>query len=762
MTAICTLDTWRDNVAGYKASRGKGFKAINRWANQCLVRCISAWGLHTREKRRKCIVMRKVLIRMKQQETMLAFDTWASNVAELQHNLIRMSKILLRMRNLLLASTLQTWLDNSNSQRSERLEEQRKRSLMQHAVSRVLHRSLSLALLQWAENSQQQMRLRKLASARNTRILCEAICAWEAWIAVENILRARQCRITARIRHHALTSWELQAYTLRVAARRHVRAIEMSVCLLRKQLAASFSLWQNLSQVLSAARSAADRRMNKFERALCAGCIECWVTLVLWAIRKVEVRSRIVRRWGYSGLFPGSPSHALLAWRQTALCRKMLRYHLTKGVAMHLRNIRKRCLLSWSEYADTKARLSRIHLRVRKSAQKLRLHDILWQWKKAAQEYAARDRWRARISLTEPRMGFCAPRRADRAWQRALLGDWLHLSASARGRGRLQSALVARWIYRSVRRSWGAWQQCWLVGDGVCRLRRRVLWRQSMCTVAVALTGWRDHYEWKVWIRRRENRIHHGHEARRLRHAFMAWGLEWGKVEARCRVEAVSSTRHASFVQHDVLHNWLLRKQQSVRYWASVERRVMRYMSFVMEEWLAAAGHQHLRILKHFRASALQKRRERDLKRCCVFAWRRWVRVICQAFYKSTLILYTTIQNAFWKWALSVPKPDTQQCINCFAVTHRCNDVLVTVLTIYITSAHDSSGQVCLMTRSTIMWLGCSKWHPIHNQADNCCAKSCKNAQHSACLLTKTEKCFEYSSLHEDAHLFLCMWQSAM
>ena len=659
MTAICTLDTWRDNVAGYKASRGKGFKAINRWANQCLVRCISAWGLHTREKRRKCIVMRKVLIRMKQQETMLAFDTWASNVAELQHNLIRMSKILLRMRNLLLASTLQTWLDNSNSQRSERLEEQRKRSLMQHAVSRVLHRSLSLALLQWAENSQQQMRLRKLASARNTRILCEAICAWEAWIAVENILRARQCRITARIRHHALTSWELQAYTLRVAALRRVRAIEMSVCLLRKQLAASFSLWQNLSQVLSAARSAADRRMNKFERALCAGCIECWVTLVLWAIRKVEVRSRIVRRWGYSGLFPGSPSHALLAWRQTALCRKMLRYHLTKGVAMHLRNIRKRCLLSWSEYADTKARLSRIHLRVRKSAQKLRLHDILWQWKKAAQEYAARDRWRARISLTEPRMGFCAPRRADRAWQRALLGDWLHLSASARGRGRLQSALVARWIYRSVRRSWGAWQQCWLVGDGVCRLRRRVLWRQSMCTVAVALTGWRDHYEWKVWIRRRENRIHHGHEARRLRHAFMAWGLERGNVEARCRVEAVSSTRHASFVQHDVLHNWLLRKQQSVRYWASVERRVMRYMSFVMEEWLAAAGHQHLRILKHFRASALQKRRERDLKRCCVFAWRRWVRVICQAFYKSTLILYTTIQNAFWKWALSVPKPDT-------------------------------------------------------------------------------------------------------
>ena len=89
--------------------------------------------------------------------------------------------------------------------------------------------------------------------------------------------------------------------------------------------------------------------------------------------------------------------------------------------------------------------------------------------------------------------------------------------------------------------------------------------------------------------------------------------------------------------------------------------------------------------------------------------------------------------------------------------SHRCNDVLVTVLTIYITSAHDSSGQVCLMTRSTIMWLGCSEWHPIHNQADNCCAKSCKNAQHSACLLTKTEKCFEYSSLHEDAHLFLCM-----
>ena len=85
----------------------------------------------------------------------------------------------------------------------------------------------------------------------------------------------------------------------------------------------------------------------------------------------------------------------------------------------------------------------------------------------------------------------------------------------------------------------------------------------------------------------------------------------------------------------------------------------MRYMSFVMEEWLAAASHQHLRILKHFRASAFQKRRERDLKRCCVFAWRRWVRVICQAFYKSTLILYTTIQNAFWKWALSVPKPDT-------------------------------------------------------------------------------------------------------
>ena len=112
--------------------------------------------------------MRKVLIRMKQQEAMLAFDTWASNVAELQHNLIRMSKILLRMRNLLLASTLQTWLDNSNSQRSERLEQQRKRSLMQHAVSRVLLRSLSLALLQWAENSQQQMRLRKLASARNT------------------------------------------------------------------------------------------------------------------------------------------------------------------------------------------------------------------------------------------------------------------------------------------------------------------------------------------------------------------------------------------------------------------------------------------------------------------------------------------------------------------------------------------------------------------------------------------------------------------
>ena len=61
------------------------------------------------------------------------------------------------------------------------------------------------------------------------------------------------------------------------------------------------------------------------------------------------------------------------------------------------------------------------------------------------------------------------------------------------------------------------------------------------------------------------------------------------------------------------------------------------------------------------------------------------------------------------------------------------------------------------MTRSTIMWPGCSKWRPTHNQADNCCAKSCKNAQHSACLLTKTKKCCEYSSPHEDSHLFLCM-----
>jgi len=452
---------------------------VARLMHRCLALCFESWLATAATERRLRAKMASVLVRLARRGLCAAFLRWVGEMRRGQELRRSASRTILYMANRLLVAHFDWWLYQVHQCK-------RIRSHVVKAMGRAKGWLEEGALRGWLQVARQDSRVRKMIGTRCAEALGRALLCWDFSIWQRNIMLSKESKIVLRnlsgVRRSVLAAWEelVSQHRKRVIDTR--RGADWTGLLWRKKSRLIIGEWCRHRQVMAARRARAVRMGAAHDKSLRATAWEEWL------------HSRRLRSFAVRLVFFGAQHciHPVFeAWYGATCRRRFLRKQLLKALSRLLRRVLGARAAQWAEFAWTRRRHAEIARRISSSANCLMLRMVVVTWHKTARVYAIRDRWSARICLSEPRMGLCAPRRADRAWQRALLFEWLQLVVSKLGRRRLNNALVTRWVCIHTQRVMLAWRDHVQLSSAVHRLRSRATFYHCLLISEQVIACWR-------------------------------------------------------------------------------------------------------------------------------------------------------------------------------------------------------------------------------------------------------------------------------
>ena len=454
-------------------------KVISRLVHRCIALSFQSWWAFSAHERRLRTKLSSALVRVMRRGLCAAYLRWV-DVLRREQELRRLAlRTVLYIAKRLLVAQFGWW----------RYQVDRCKHIRSHVSKSVMRAQGCLAqgaLLDWKHATRQDVQVRKMVRMRFGEVSLRAFLSWDQFVWQSKVMHGKGSKLVLRsvtgIRRTVLAAWEDQAHDQRRKVLAVKKAVDRGFALLHKQTQLIFREWQRLWQTMSVRRARAAGKMTTHGLKSCANSWEEW----LHTMRLRSFRLRLVCFGVICLLRP-----VVVAWHQVAHRRRFLRHKMHKALSrLTLKSLRT-TWGRWTTHILTETKHSQVSRRIRKSASALTMRMVMWSWHKAARIYAIRDRWSARISLSEPRMGHCAPRRADRAWQRAILFEWLQVIDFGLARRRLTSALVTRWIFVHMQRIVGEWHARACLRSAVARLSGRVEFYRCMLVLAQVVGCWR-------------------------------------------------------------------------------------------------------------------------------------------------------------------------------------------------------------------------------------------------------------------------------
>ena len=334
---------------------------VKRVLGKGLARVFESWSDHVAEVRRYRLMMGKVVLRLRNRQTLLAFSTWLAGVGQAQALRKReekqrqvVSATVARMRNGVVSAALVAWAGKVDERR-------RMREVGRRVVRRLARRVLWEAFETWRSDLEsrlgakaEQERQRLVVVQRVKRMvnssLSDAFAAWRSNVLLETRLAGKTARAMQWWRRIAL-SQALRAWVAFSTETRRLRKVERKVISRgrTRRLATAMSAWAQLMM--------RNRRLQDFEagraarkrRHTLADALRLWCAHRISAQRLRKVECRVISRWRKQGV-----TAVMAVWAEDTTRNRQLR-DVAAGLAA--RRSRDRLCSVWLEWRGEFARV---------------------------------------------------------------------------------------------------------------------------------------------------------------------------------------------------------------------------------------------------------------------------------------------------------------------------------------------------------------------------------------------------------------------
>ena len=334
---------------------------VKRVLGKGLARVFESWSDHVAEVRRYRLMMGKVVLRLRNRQTLLAFSTWHAGVERAQALRKReekqrqvVSATVARMRNGVVSAALVAWAGKVDEGR-------RMREVGRRVVRRLARRVLWEAFETWrsdlesrlgakAEQERQRLVVVQMVKRMVNSSLSDAFAAWRSNVLLETRLAGKTARAMQWWRRIAL-SQALRAWVAFSTETRRLRKVERKVISRwrTRGLATAMSAWAQLMM--------RNRRLQDFEagraarkrRHTLADALRLWCAHRISAQRLRKVECRVISRWRKQGV-----TAVMAVWAEGTTRNRQLR-DVAAGLAA--RRSRDRLCSVWLEWRGEFARV---------------------------------------------------------------------------------------------------------------------------------------------------------------------------------------------------------------------------------------------------------------------------------------------------------------------------------------------------------------------------------------------------------------------
>ena len=420
---------------------------VKRVLGKGLARVFESWSDHVAEVRRYRLMMGKVVLRLRNRQTLLAFSTWLAGVERAQALRKReekqrqvVSATVARMRNGVMAAALESWSDHVATLRRYRL-------VMGKVVLRLRNRQTLLAFSTWLAGVGQAQALRKreekqrqvvsatVARMRNG-VVSAALVAWAGKVdegrRMREVGRRVVRRLARRVLWEAFETWRSDLES-RLGAkaeqeRQRLVVVQRVKRMVNSSLSDAFAAWR--SNVLLETRLAGKtaRAMQWWRRIALSQALRAWVAFSTETRRLRKVERKVISRWRTRGL-----ATAMSAWAQLMMRNRRLQDFEAGRAARKRRHTLGDALRLWCAHRISAQRLRKVECRVISRWRKQGVTAVMAVW--------AEDTTRNR-QLRDVAAGLAARRSRDRLCSVWL--EWRGEFARVMGERILKGRIVAR------------------------------------------------------------------------------------------------------------------------------------------------------------------------------------------------------------------------------------------------------------------------------------------------------------------------------
>ena len=340
----CLL-AWRASAAERKRTRTGMGKLVKGWLQRDVASAFGSWVALAEDARcqrkdedRKSEAALNMVKRVLGKGLARVFESWSDHVAEVRRYRLMMGKVVLRLRNRQTLLAFSTWLAGVGQAQALRKREEKQRQVVSATVARMRNGVVSAALVAWAGKVDEGRRMREVGR-RVVRRLARRVL-WEAFETWRSDLESR------------LGAKAEQERQRLVVVQRVKRMVNSS-------LSDAFAAWR--SNVLLETRLAGKtaRAMQWWRRIALSQALRAWVAFSTETRRLRKVERKVISRWRTRGL-----ATAMSAWAQLMMRNRRLQDFEAGRAARKRRHTLGDALRLWCAHRISAQRLRKVECRV--------------------------------------------------------------------------------------------------------------------------------------------------------------------------------------------------------------------------------------------------------------------------------------------------------------------------------------------------------------------------------------------------------------
>lgn len=340
----CLL-AWRASAAERKRTRTGMGKLVKGWLQRDVASAFGSWVALAEDARcqrkdedRKSEAALNMVKRVLGKGLARVFESWSDHVAEVRRYRLMMGKVVLRLRNRQTLLAFSTWLAGVERAQALRKREEKQRQVVSATVARMRNGVVSAALVAWAGKVDEGRRMREVGR-RVVRRLARRVL-WEAFETWRSDLESR------------LGAKAEQERQRLVVVQRVKRMVNSS-------LSDAFAAWR--SNVLLETRLAGKtaRAMQWWRRIALSQALRAWVAFSTETRRLRKVERKVISRWRTRGL-----ATAMSAWAQLMMRNRRLQDFEAGRAARKRRHTLGDALRLWCAHRISAQRLRKVECRV--------------------------------------------------------------------------------------------------------------------------------------------------------------------------------------------------------------------------------------------------------------------------------------------------------------------------------------------------------------------------------------------------------------